>query len=154
MDLHCVVEQHLLHICDSINYSKLLKNKTDLNMVGKDYHKESLIVSMSPTGEGGWKLACCEDNISLSISLRRHYVKFQISPEEPIVKCVHLDSPCVLDALLENAAKQDCLPTTQPIVISTGNLFSSSITTEGSALHGTVFMATKLYCYDHVESAY
>ena len=77
LDLCCVVQQTLLRVPESTTFLELFRKEVASKVVSGDCNKESLAVSISPTGKGEWKTVRCEDNISLSVSFGCRYIKFQ-----------------------------------------------------------------------------
>ena len=116
-------------MCDATTFFELFRKEVALKFSGEDYHRKSLIVSVSPTGKGEQKIVRREDDINLSVSFGCRYIKFQVTAfvVEPPTKCVCPDRPCAFDTLLANAAKWDCLPTARLVVTHSDELFNDII---------------------------
>ena len=61
------------------NSSSFSEAKIGLKLCREDYHKESVIVLVTLTGKGEWKVVQHEDNIHLSVSFSGCYIKFQVT---------------------------------------------------------------------------
>ena len=120
LDLWCVVQQTLLRVPESTTFWELFTKEVASKLASGDCLEESLTVSVSQTGKGEWKTVRCENDISLSMSFGCHYIKFRLHVsslvEEPLLKRVCPDRHCAFETLLQNAAKRNCLPSTQPVV--------------------------------------
>ena len=118
LELHCIVEQHLLRVPDDTKFFELFGTKIAPKLRGEDYHKEFVILNVSPKGKGESNIVQHEDNINLSISFGCRYIKFQVNGfvTKPAMKCICPDFPYALDTWLTNAAKQDYLQIVRPVV--------------------------------------
>ena len=118
----------LVVFSENTTLSKLFESAVLLNI--SDENKEDYLilldVSVSTLEWGTWKKVHLGDDISLSISFRRHYIRFKIANnvDEPPAKGTYPERRSASEALIAKAEKQDCLSALQQTTMSKDGHFS------------------------------
>ena len=113
LHLDCIVQPNLLRNPEDTTFQKLFETSVlpKLSDENKEGVLTSLDVSVSESGRGMWKKVCVDDDIGLSLAFGCRYIQFKITNDQdkPPAMCAPPKRSSTFKALMDIAAKRDCL---------------------------------------------